>query len=212
MKENVLSVHLKHIEANDVVPNVAELNEVLPMKGFRPLTEASPTTLPVGSVVAIYNLQKHTMLFGVVWEHTYAGFNYLPGGELKNITPNDEDLEHMRKKYDYESRLYKVITHLPVVDGKPQLELFLNAIEEAGFRSLNEASPEDLPAGCLAFLYDANSYSLAPVIVRVLSMQFEGDHRFLYWYQSAITAGTWHSGVIMDKLNSFKNYSYLVVS
>ena len=211
-KENILRVHLKPIEHNDLKPNVAELTELLSEKDFWPLIDASSDNLPVGSVVVFYNCKNNTFFFGVIYEHTHYGFSYIPFGELNNFNPDGpDDMENLSRKHEFKDLLYKVLMQLPVVSGELQLEHIPKAVAESGFRPLDKATSEDLPEGCLAFLY-VNSGAVFPVIVRELSNQWIDDRRFLYWSQSPISVGDWRDGVIMDRLKKFKNYSYLVVS
>ena len=207
-KKNILRVHIPPIGSNDFAPNIAELTELLPASGFRPLTDATPDTLPVGAIAVIYNCNNHTLFSVMICGHFHGGFSYIPFEQLNDIDP---DVDHMSRKFQFKNRLYKVITHLPVVNGKPLSEMLPTAMEEAGFRSLAESSSEDLPEGCVAFLYSANSGLLTPVVVSELSKKFEGDYRFLYWHQSHIRPDNWHRAVIMDSLKPFKNYSYRVV-
>lgn len=196
MKEKILRIHF-----NDVEPNVAEMAEILPEAGFRPLTDATPSTLPDGAVVVIYNNISNTLspLF-IIGRHLRNGFSYMLFNDLNN-SPALEYLDDFRGKF------YKVLFQLPVVDSQPQLESLPQAIQNAGFCPLNKATPEDLPEGAVALLY-ADSKVLIPVIVRVLSTS---NKKLLYLHQG-IVVGDWHSNVIMDHLNPFDNYLYKVIS
>jgi len=199
MKKNILRIHF-----NGDVPNIAEMTEVLSNAGFRPLTDATPDTLPSGSVVVIYNSRNHALSpLYVVEQHLRGGFSYMLFNELNSYP----DMEYMDTNHDFSGKFYKLLFQLPVVDSQPQLEYLNNAIEKAGFRSLDTATPDDLPMGSIALLY-TDCGILTPVITRTLSMS---NKRFLYLHQG-MAAGHWHSSVIMDHLKPFKNYSYLVIS
>lgn len=206
MTENILRIHFNGTEPNDFEPNVVELTEILPQVGFRPLADATKDSLPVGSVVLIYNCRNHTLSPIVVCEHHYEGFSYIHFSDLNYADP---DIENMFKNYHFNDHLYKVFMQVAVIDTKPQPDLSPKLIAETGFRPLDEATPEDLPTGAVVLLYSAHSGQLIPLIVRVLSMS---NKRFLYWDQSPIVVGDWHPQVIMDELKSFRNYSYLVIS
>jgi len=206
MKENILRLHFNDVEPKDFELNVDELDEILPQVGFRPLTEVTPDTLPVGSVLLIYNFRNHTMSPVVICEYHHLGFSYIDFSDLNDVEPNRYDLY---QKCGFKDLLYKVFIQLTVIDTNVQANLLPKVIEEAGFKPLDEATPEDLPSGAVVLLYAAKSGLLTPLIVRVLSMS---NKRFLYWRQSPIVAGDWDTAVIMDDLKSFKNYSYLVIS
>lgn len=206
MKKNILRIHLNGTEPKNYELNVAELTEIVSKAGFRQMTDATPANLPVGSVVAIYNTRNQTFFFGVVREYYLDGsFGYIPFSQLKDAEPEMGDME----KYDFKDHMYNVYMQVAVIDNHPQAEVLEKEVQKAGFRPLAEATPEDLPDGCVTMLYSCISNTIGVVIVRTLSMS---NKRFLFWNQSAIVAGDWHSNVIMDELNPFENYQYLVIS
>jgi len=198
MCKETLRIHFSNGE-----PNIAEMFEILLKKGFRKMTDATPENLPSGSVALIYNAENHTIVPILVTEHIDFGMSYMVFYQLDN----DPDVEFMSRRHYSNKLFYKKLTQIPVIDSNPQLEFLPQAIAETGFVSLNDATPANLPEGCIALIY-TDRYILTPVIVRVLSME---NRRFLYLHQG-IVAGDWHSAVIMDHLKPFKNYSYLVIS
>ena len=195
---------IKKILKIQLEPNIADMTEVLLKNDFRPLSDATPDDLPTGSVLLIYNSTKHTMSTIVVCEHTLLGFTYM----FFNALNDAPDIEHMNRRYHFKNWHYKVLTTLPEVTPNPDTKLLLKLFAEVGFKPLNEATPEDLPQGCIALVSD-NSCRVTPVIVRVLSMS---NRRFLYLRQSAQVAGDWESDVIMDHQNPLRNFSYFVIS
>lgn len=185
-------------------PNIAEMTDVLSNTGFRPLTDATVETLPIGAVVLLYNSQNHALLPIVICQHYFRGFSYMLFEELNN-DPDICTLDYVR---DFDNFMYKVIFQLPSAEPNPGKEIISKAFADLGFKPLSEATPDDLPQGGIAVITH-NDNTLCPVIVRVLSMD---NRRFLYISQNHIVAGNWHSNVIMDELNPFKNFSYLVIS
>ena len=205
MSKNYVRVPLIGTEPENFEPNVAELNHLLPQVGFRPLTDATQETMPVGSVVVIYNCNNHTLFPGVVIsDYTLLGFNYTTLPEIEKTVPESF---HLSKKYDFQDKLYKVILNLDAEDFA-QKGSVKNALQGIGFSSLEKATSEDLPEGSLVLL-STDTGRLAPVITRTLSMK---NKRFLFWSQSPIVAGDWHPNVIMDHLTPFENTYYWVVS
>lgn len=185
-------------------PNITEMTEVLLKKGFRKLSDSTPADLPPGAVLLIYNSIKHTITSIVVCEHDYQGFNYM----FFNALNHDPDIEYMNKAYDFKNWYYKVLMNLPEVTPTPDEELLRKLFAEVGFKNLDEATPEDLPQGCIALISESRC-RFTSVIVRVLSMS---NKRLLYLRQSAQVAGEWESDVIMDHRNPLRNFSYLVIS
>lgn len=207
MKKEFLRIHFEESDPKNYKLSLDELTGIISQAGFRPLTEATPDTLPIGSVVAMYHDRNHTFFFGVVCEYYLDGsFGYI---DFSHLASADEEISQMSKKYDFRDRRYRIYMQVTMVGNKPQEIILEEKIKAAGFRSLSEATPEDLPDGAVVFLYSHVSKSLSTVIVRTLSIS---NKRFLYWVQCPIVVGDWHPYVIMDELNSFKNYSYLVVS
>jgi len=185
-------------------PNIAEMAEILSNSGFRSLSNATVDNLPIGAVVLLYNSHNHALLPIVICQHYFRGFSYMLFEDLNN----DPDIYNLDCIRDFEKFMYKVIFQLPGADPNPTKEFLNKAFADLGFKPLNEATPENLPQGCIALITRNNS-TLCPVIVRTLSME---NRRFLYIGQNHITVGNWHSNVIMDHLNPFKNFSYLVIS
>lgn len=194
----------KNILTIQFEPNIAEMTDIFLKKNFRPLSDSTPADLPPGAVLLIYNSTKHTISSIVVCEHNYRGFSYM----FFNALNHDPDIEHMDKKYHFKNWYYKVLMHLPEVTPNPGEELLRKLFAEVGFKNLNEATPEDLPQGCIALISDS-SCRFTPVIVRVLSMS---NRRLLYLRQSAQVSGDWESDVVMDHRNPLSNFSYLVIS
>lgn len=185
-------------------PNIAEMTEVLLKKGFRPLIDSTPADLPPGAVLLIYNCTKHTLFSIVVNEQNLRGFSYM----FFNALNADPDIVQMDKEYHFKNWYYKVLMQLPEVTANPAEEVLQKLFAEVGFKNLSEATPEDLPQGCIALISDSHC-RFNPVIVRVLSMS---NRRLLYLRQSAQVAGDWESDVIMDHRNPLRNFSYLVIS
>lgn len=196
MKESILKIHFE--------PTIADMAEILPKKGFRRLSDSTPADLPPGAVVLIYNYTKHTIASIVICEHDYQGFSFM----FFNALNHDPDTEHMNKDYDFKNWYYKVLMNLPEVTPNPGEELLRKLFAEIGFKNLDEATPVDLPQGCIALISNF-SCRFTPVIIRVLSTS---NRRLLYLRQSAQVAGDWESDVIMDHRNPLRNFSYLVIS
>lgn len=194
--KNILKVHFE--------PHIADMAEILPKKGFRRLSDSTPTDLPPGAVLLIYNSTKQTISAIVVCDHDYRGFSYM----FFNALNHNPDIEHMSKAYDFKNWYYKVLLNLPEVTPNPGEKLLQRLFEEIGFKNLAEATPEDLPQGCIALISDS-SCRFTPVIIRVLS---KSNGRLLYLRQSAQVAGDWESDVIMNHQNPFENLQYLVIS
>lgn len=206
MSKNIVRVPLNGTKVQDFEPNVVKLAEILPKFGFRWLTDATPETLPVGSVVVIYDCQNQTMLSAVVvHDYTQLGFHVISFEDLNSENP---EVLHFNQKYDFEGKLYKVIMNLPVEGTSLQPGVFPKAFECMDFKPLGKATPQDLPEGSLVLLC-TKAGSVSPAVVRCLSMH---NKRFLYWAQSPHVAGDWHPHVIMDELDSFGNYYYMVIS
>ena len=185
-------------------PNIAEMTDVLSNSGFRPLTGATVENLPIGAVVLLYNSKNHALLPIVICQHYFRGFSYMLFEDMNN----DPDIYNLDSVRDFEKFMYRVIFQLPEANLNPGKEIISRAFADLGFKSLKEATPDNLPQGCIA-LITHNDITLCPVIVRVLSVE---NRRFLYIAQSPIVVGSWHSNVILDELNPFKNFSYLVIS
>ena len=185
-------------------PNIAEMTNILSNSGFRPLSTATVDSLPIGAVVLLYNSQNHALLPIVIEQHYFRGFSYMLFEELDN-DPAVHNMDYIR---DFDNFMYKVVFQLPGAEPNPGKEIISKAFDSLGFKPLGEATPADLPQGCIALIAH-NDSTLCPVVVRVLSMV---NRRLLYISQNHITAGNWHSNVIMDELKPFKNFSYLVIS
>ena len=188
-------------------PRIEDMGKILPQAGFRPLVDATPEDLPAGSVVVVYNRLSNSMYTIVIFEHyrddcfSYMNFNRIDEYEA-------ECSFSYNRRADFSDSLYKVIFHLPVVASKPKVELLPHIIKESGFKSLDEASTEDLPDGCVAMLYYVKNGNLFPLVVRTLSL----ENRRLLYLRERIVAGNWESKVLMNHLNPFTDYLYKVIS
>lgn len=194
----------KNILTIQFEPNIDEMTHILRKRGFRPLIDSTPADLPPGAVLLIYNCTQHTLFSIVVNEHNLRGFSYM----FFNALNADPDIVQMSKVYHFKNWYYKVLMQLPEVTANPAEEVLQKLFAEVGFKNLSEATPEDLPQGCIALISDSHC-RFNPVIVRVLSMS---NRRLLYLRQSAQVAGDWESDVIMDHRNPLRNFSYLVIS
>lgn len=197
--KNILKIHF-----NDNEPNIAEMTDVLLKNGFRKLSDSTPADLPTGAVLLIYDCTKHTLFSIVVNEHNLRGFSYM----FFNALNSDPDIVQMDKEYYFKNWYYKVLIQLHEVTANPAEEVLQKLFAEVGFKNLSEATPEDLPQGCIALISDSDC-RFNPVIVRTLSMS---NRRLLYLRQSAQVAGDWESDVIMDHRNPLSDFSYLVIS
>ena len=90
---------------------------------------------------------------------------------------------------------------LPTPRSTP--EEFPTILMKAGFSPLSSATPDDLPLGVLALLYNTVNSTFTPVIVR----SFEDDGTFFYAYQSLCG---WANTVLGN--NRLEDYLYKVVS
>ena len=185
-------------------PNIDEMTNVLLKKGFRPLIDSTPADLPPGAVLLIYNCTKHTLFSIMVNEQNLRGFSYM----FFNALNADPDIVQMDKEYHFKNWYYKILMQLPEVTANPDEKLLQKLFAEVGFKNLSEATPEDLPQGCIALISDSHC-RFNPIIVRTLSMS---NRRLLYLRQSAQVAGDWESDVIMDHQNPLRDFSYLVIS
>ena len=199
MTEKIPRIHFDYDD-----PRIEEMTNLISSAGFRPLTSATPVSLPVGAVVLIYNSTNHMLFPIVVYQHHFKGFSYMLFDHLDKMPC----VCNMDSTHDFEKHMYKVICTLPKESCCPNEENFKRVFSEMGFKSLDEASSEDLPQGCIA-LVSYNGNTIWPVIVRTLSTI---NRRLLYFDQSAIVAGDWYPSVIMDELKTFGNYSYWVLS
>ena len=206
LEKNVLRT-MYSLRADDIVPVMEELPELLKNLGFKQLTDTNATSLRGDNVVMFFCAKNSHFCYGIIDNVTSGGtINFVHA----NREPSEEeeydgyDSHYMAPKH-FGKYLYKVISETRLVNDEN--------LKNAGFRPLSEASPSEMPLGCLVLLHHKESHITFPVIVRVLSHDFEGDHRLLYWRQSGIVVGQWDTGVIMDHVNhSFSEYEYLVLS
>jgi len=199
-----MTENIKRLHFNNGEPNIAEMSEILLKKDFRTLTEANDETLPAGTVAMLYNPCNNTMFAILVVKHTSLGLIYLL---FNNMAKGQEFGNFLCTKQNFKNLYYKPLFQVPMKDSKPQLENLSQILSKAGFCSLVDATPDNLPEGCIALLY-SHSIVIIPSIVRVLS---KGNNRFLYLRQGNV-AGSWQSSVIMDHLSPFEKFSYLVIS
>ena len=206
LEKNVLRT-MYSLRADDIVPVMEELPELLKNLGFKQLTETNATSLHNGNVVLFFNCKSNIFSSGII--------DNVTSGHTINFVHAQHELSEAEEYHGYGSDhmdsnhfgkyLYKVISETRFANDEN--------LKNAGFRPLSEASPSEMPLGCLVLLHSKGSHFTFPVIVRGLSHKFEGDHRLLYWRQSGIVVGQWDTGVIMDHVNhSFSEYEYLVLS
>ena len=198
MSNNILKVQFE--------PTISSMSEVLSQKGFRPLKDYTPADLPAGAVVLLYKHSNHTITTIVICEHNYRGFSYMFFNALNREEP---DVVHMDMYDDFHKWYCKVLMHLPEVTPNPDEKLLQKLFAEVGFKNLGEATPEDLPQGCIALIADASTCKFYATICRVLSLS---NQRYLYLRQSAQVAGDWEDDVILGHLKPLKNFTYLVIS
>ena len=197
MSNNILKVQFE--------PTISSMSNILFQKGFRPLKDYTPSDLPAGAVVLLYNAANHTLATIVICEHHYRGFSYM----FFNALNEAPDVEHMDKVNGVHKWYFKVLMHLPEVTPNPDEKLLQKLFAEVGFKNLGEATPEDLPQGCISLIADASTCKFTPTICRVLSTS---NQRYLYLRQSAQVAGDWEDDVILGHQTPLKNFTYLVIS
>lgn len=203
-----MSVPVIGTELENLKPDVSKLTDILLEKGFRPLTKESSQELPIGSLILIHDGKNSTISFVLIqqhvfWNNEYLGFRH----SFKLQTP--DSINATKTFCDFKQKFFKVIGQVSVIDGTAQVQDLPDVLKGIGFKPLAEATPEDLSTGDLVFLYTKNG-SITPIIIRVLSHQFPGDHRLLFWKQSSIVAGDWEDAVIMEHLTPFEKYEYFV--
>jgi len=197
-----------NITFNGFEPNINELSEIITARaGYRPLHTATPSDFTVGTVVEMFDTEKHYFFTAVIISVNEKTFSYTNSGNL-----DDDNLyveQFYSNSHSNKNLVFRILLRLPVKHGKIQSKKMLSDVGiAAGFKPLSSATPSDLSEGSVAVLYNCNNHSFRTVIVRTLSME---NKRFLYLRQS-IVVGDWESDVLMDHLDSWDNYRYLVIS
>lgn len=94
---------------------------------------------------------------------------------------------------------------LPFTSTAPKTKELATLLPLSGFRSLNNATPEDLPAGSIVVLYNTGTFTFETVVVRNLE-----NGMLFYTRQTGRSYNTWHNTFLGDTKRD--DYLFKVIS